>query len=62
MPTVFSLPYGMKPDYGHDGYGKSTKNGGVTGQNSRWLPTTTQKHRNNKKNDHSTVLRGKQSK
>lgn len=57
---ICSLPYGSKPDYSHDGFGKSKVSG--VPPNSRWHQNSSQKHRTNKKVDHSMVLRGKQSK
>lgn len=52
-----SLPYGSKPDY--ETY-KSKGHSRDIGNMSRWNPS--QKHRGQKKLDHSAIIRGKQSK
>lgn len=54
-----SLPYGSKPDY--DAY-KSKSHSRDIVNSSRWNQNPSQKHRSQKKLDHSAIIRGKQSK
>ncbi|KAF5297621.1 hypothetical protein FQR65_LT09948 [Abscondita terminalis] len=54
-----SLPYGSKPDYGHESYSKLHK-GHSNNNGGRW-PNSTQKQRLGKKIDHNSTFRNKQA-